>query len=119
MTRYTVAEEIAEKPIPEQRSHVLKTGTPRSFVALRSTTSPMPPQRQRALIVPLTAFKVRRVGLTCSTQKKVLPQRAQEHIFRPGLLQYAPVQRDESGLLVLHPVAPDGTTCRKIGISDI
>lgn len=53
MTRYTVAEEIAEKPIPEQRSHVLKTGTPRSFVALRSTTSPMPPQRQRALIVPM------------------------------------------------------------------
>ena len=35
MTRYTVAEEIAEKPIPEQRSHVLKTGTPRSFVVLR------------------------------------------------------------------------------------
>ncbi len=47
MVRCTVAEGTTEKPLPEQRSHVLKTGAPSSLVALRSNTSPLPPHLPR------------------------------------------------------------------------
>ena len=50
MARCTVAEGTTEKSLPEQRSHVLKTGAPRSLVALRSKTSPLPPHLHRAWI---------------------------------------------------------------------
>ncbi|WP_316288278.1 hypothetical protein [Atlantibacter hermannii] len=65
------------------------------------------------------SLKTRCVRLSGGIQQKVVPQRSQENIFRPGLFKHTPVQRDESGLLVFHPVAPGGGMRREIGVSDI
>lgn len=107
MTRYTVAEEIAEKPIPEQRSHVLKTGTPRSFVALRSTTSPMPPQRQRALIVPLPSQTSQTAGTTSVTSvhsSQSDGRTAQERLAQYGALPQGYETLRVTCSLVVRPV---------------
>lgn len=66
-TLYTVVDGTVENPFPLQRSQILNTGTPRSLVALRSSTSPFPPQRHLALITPFPLHTSQTTGTTSVT----------------------------------------------------